>query len=168
MTTDTTSNPVQENAPAPAPTPKVAATKVVAKKPAAKSVAKNPARPKDGKTVPKAAASKPAATAPVKAVKKIPAPKPPKSIAESSVEKVAKSKKPKMIRDSFTMPEAEYELIALLKKRCIANGLAAKKSEVIRAAIIDFAARSDAAITAALQALVAIKTGRPPKSQKHD
>jgi hypothetical protein len=37
---------------------------------------------------------------------------------------------------------------------------------VLRAAIVGIAAQSDAAIMAALQALEAIKTGRPPKGQK--
>ena len=61
------------------------------------------------------------------------------------------------------MPESEYELIAAVKKRCVAKGLAAKKSEVLRAAIIGFAAKSDTALTAALRALEVIKTGRPTK-----
>lgn len=71
-----------------------------------------------------------------------------------------------MIRDSFTMPEAEYSLIAAIKKRCIARGIAVKKSEVLRAAILGLAAQTDAAVTAAVKALAAIKTGRPPKGQK--
>jgi hypothetical protein len=71
-----------------------------------------------------------------------------------------------MIRDSFTMPEAEYSLIAAVKKRCLALGVSAKKSEVLRAAIIGFVAQSDAAVTAAVKSLTAIKTGRPPKGQK--
>jgi hypothetical protein len=84
----------------------------------------------------------------------------------AKADKNAKAKKVKLIRDSFTMPESEYELIAAVKRRCIAKGLAVKKSEVLRAAIVGIAAQSDAAIMAALQALEAIKTGRPPKGQK--
>jgi hypothetical protein len=80
--------------------------------------------------------------------------------------KSAKPKKAKLVRDSFTMPEPEYDLIAAVKKRCVAKGLAVKKSEVLRAAIIGFAAQSDATVKAALQALDVIKTGRPPKGQK--
>jgi hypothetical protein len=173
MTTIATPNPEQEGTPTPAITPAVAATttttvtKQTAAKPAAKSVAKKPSKQVKAEASPKAVPSKPAA-APAKAVKKIAVPKSPKIVAPSNVDKIAKPKKPKLIRDSFTMPESEYELIASVKKRCIVKGLAAKKSEVIRAAIIDFAARSDAAITAALEALVAIKTGRPPKDLKHD
>ena len=81
----------------------------------------------------------------------------------AKADKTSKSKKPKLVRDSFTMPESEYELIAAVKKRCVAKGLAAKKSEVLRAAIIGFAAKSDTALTAALRALEVIKTGRPTK-----
>jgi len=84
----------------------------------------------------------------------------------AKADKKAKPKKAKQVRDSFTMPKSEYDLIAAVKKRCVAKGLAVKKSEVLRAAIIGFAAQSDAAVTAALQALEVIKTGRPPKGQK--
>lgn len=92
--------------------------------------------------------------------------KPTKKPAEKPAVKTAKPKKAKMIRDSFTMPEAEYSLIAAIKKRCIARGIAVKKSEVLRAAILGLAAQTDAAVTAAVKALAAIKTGRPPKGQK--
>ncbi|WP_144408313.1 hypothetical protein [Sulfuricella sp. T08] len=81
-------------------------------------------------------------------------------------DKKVKPKKAKQVRDSFTMPKAEYDLIAAVKKRCVAKGLAVKKSEVLRAAVIGFAAQSDAAVSAALQSLEVIKTGRPPKGQK--
>lgn len=77
-----------------------------------------------------------------------------------------KVKKVKLVRDSFTMPEPEYELVAEVKKRCVSNGLAVKKSEVLRAAIASFAKLSDAAIRKALANLEPIKTGRPAKSAK--
>lgn len=84
----------------------------------------------------------------------------------AKTDKITKPKKAKLIRDGFTMPESEYDLLDAVKKRCLTNGLAVKKSEVLRAAIISFAAQSDAAITTAMQALSAIKTGRPPKGHK--
>lgn len=74
-----------------------------------------------------------------------------------------KPKKNKSVRDSFTMPKSEYSLIAAVKKRCIAKGLAVKKSEVLRAAVLGFASQSDDYIKAAIGALDIIKTGRPPK-----
>lgn len=117
------------------------------------------------------AAVKPAVKAPTKAAAK-PASKSavdkkvPKKDDAIKADKKAKPKKAKQVRDSFTMPKAEYDLIAAVKKRCVAKGLAVKKSEVLRAAIIGFAAQSDATVSAALQSLEVIKTGRPPKGQK--
>lgn len=87
---------------------------------------------------------------------------------EASVPEVksAKTKKPRLVRDSFTMPETEYAAIAALKKRCLNLGLAAKKSEVLRAAIALLAKQTDVDVAAAIQNLTAIKTGRPAKTNK--
>ena len=134
--------------------------------PAKKSAAKPKPKPvaKSAVNTKTKAAAKPAA----KAVSK-PAPgksaKPPKA-APPKADKNAKQKKSKLVRDSFTMPESEYGLFAAVKKRCVAKGVAVKKSEVLRAAIIGFAALSDAAVMAAVKALDVIKTGRKPKGQK--
>lgn len=80
--------------------------------------------------------------------------------------KPVKVKKPKLIRDSFTMPESEYALIAALKKRCLAAGVPAKKSEILRAAVANLAKLSDASVVSALRRLDVIKTGRPAKGNK--
>ena len=80
--------------------------------------------------------------------------------------KPAKPKKTKLVRDSFTMPDSEYALIATLKKRCLTAGLAAKKSEILRAAIAQLDKLSDAALVAAMRRLEVIKTGRPAKERK--
>lgn len=80
--------------------------------------------------------------------------------------KPAKVKKTKLVRDSFTMPAAEYAAIAALKKRCLDAGVAAKKSEILRAAILGFARLGDAKVVAAIRGLDAIKTGRPAKGAK--
>ncbi len=80
--------------------------------------------------------------------------------------KSAKAKKPRLVRDSFTMPETEYAAIAGLKKRCLNLGLAAKKSEVLRAAIALLTKQTDVDVAAAIQNLTAIKTGRPAKASK--
>ena len=122
-------------------------------KPAAKAVAKPVSKP----------VSKPARTTEKSASTPIADKEATKKGESAKADKTSKSKKPKLVRDSFTMPESEYELIAAVKKRCVAKGLAAKKSEVLRAAIIGFAAKSDTALTAALRALEVIKTGRPTK-----
>ena len=80
--------------------------------------------------------------------------------------KSAKGKKPKLVRDSFTMPGGEYALIAMLKKRCLNAGVAAKKSEILRAAVANLAKLSDASVVAAVRRLNVIKTGRPIKGSK--
>jgi len=77
--------------------------------------------------------------------------------------KPAKVKKAKLVRDSFTMPESEYAAIAALKERCLSSGVAARKSEILRAALAGLAGLGDAEVVAAIQALAAIKTGRPAK-----
>ena len=103
----------------------------VRRKPAARPAAKSKAQGK-GVAVPK------------------PAAKVAKRPAAARSEKKAKPKKDRLIRDGFTIPESEYDLIAAIKKRCLAKGMAVKKSEVLRAAIISFAAMSDSKVTAAL------------------
>lgn len=164
----------QSNAATTAASSAVPETSTAAEKPAAKPTSRRPAKSavkpaakQPANTAPKAAATATAAPAPkaadattAKAANK-PAAKP-----TAKADKNAKPKNAKLVRDGFTMPESEYDLIAAVKKRCVANGLAVKKSEVLRAAIIAFAAQSDAAVTAALQALDVIKTGRPPKGHK--
>jgi hypothetical protein len=78
-------------------------------------------------------------------------------------DKPPKPKKARLVRDSFTMPELEYAAIAAIKKRCLASGIAAKKSEVLRAAISGLAKLGDEELAAAIQRLDKIKTGRPAK-----
>lgn len=120
------------------------ATAATAKKPAARAAAtrKSPSAKK--------AVSKPA----------------PRVAKAAKVGKPAKAKKPKLVRDSFTMPEGEYALIAALKKRCLAAGVPAKKSEILRAAVANLEKLSDASVAAALRRLDVIKTGRPAKGNK--
>ena len=87
-------------------------------------------------------------------------------VKNSKKGKLAKPKKTKLVRDSFTMPDSEYALIATLKKRCLTAGLAAKKSEILRAAIAQMDKLTDAALVAAMRRLEVIKTGRPAKERK--
>ena len=129
---------------APATRSKAPATAATAKKPVARAAATRKSPPV------KKAASKPEPTVakPTKAGKSV------------------KAKKAKLIRDSFTMPEGEYALIAALKKRCLAAGVPAKKSEILRAAVVNLAKLSDASVVSALRRLEVIKTGRPAKGNK--
>ena len=130
---------------------KVAATaKKVAPKPALKKVVKKAA---------------PRAKAPVKkvakvAVKAVPAKK---AVAKPKAAKPVKDKKPKLVRDSFTIPKAEYSVLAELKQRAGKLGSPVKKSELLRAGIKALAAMADSALVAALKAVPAVKTGRPAK-----
>ena len=103
----------------------------------------------------KAAVSKPAVSKPV-TVKKVAATKTP-------VVKAPKAPKLKMERDSFTMPKTEYAQFAVLKDRLVKLGQPAKKSELLRAGIMQLAAMTDAALKAAMAKVPTIKTGRPNK-----
>lgn len=139
--------------------PAQAANPAVAK-PARKraSPAAKPAAATAKKTVRRPAAPKPAL-----AKKAAPAARPASS---GKADKPVKAKKVKLVRDSFTMPETEYAVIALLKKRCLKAGVSAKKSEILRAAVAGLAKLSDASVLAAIRRLEVIKTGRPAKGAK--
>ncbi|MBZ4201394.1 MAG: hypothetical protein LAC66_05820 [Methylotenera sp.] len=92
-------------------------------------------------------------------------PLPAKSAAVKKVAPVKAPKVPKlkMERDSFTMPKTEYAQFAVLKDRLVKLGQPAKKSELLRAGIMQLAAMTDAALKAAMAKVPTIKTGRPNK-----
>lgn len=69
----------------------------------------------------------------------------------------------KVIRDSFTMPEADYELIEPLKKRCMKTGIGVNKSELLRAGLQALTRMSDSELTHLIGHLQRIKPGRRPK-----
>ncbi|ADI30307.1 hypothetical protein [Methylotenera versatilis] len=91
----------------------------------------------------------------------------PKAVAPKVVKAkpVAKEKAPKlkMERDSFTMPKAEYAQLYVLKERLAKLGNPAKKSELLRAGIMQLTAMTDAALKVAMSKVPTIKTGRPKK-----
>lgn len=74
------------------------------------------------------------------------------------------SERAKLVRDGFTMPEADYALIAELKHRLHGVHREAKKSELLRAGLRALAELDAASLAAALDQLAPVKTGRPPKS----
>ncbi|WP_213307844.1 hypothetical protein [Paraburkholderia sacchari] len=80
--------------------------------------------------------------------------------------KAKRAKKDKVIRDSFTMPKADYERIAQLKRKCLEAGVAVKKSEILRAGLQLLDSASSKRLVAAISALEAVKTGRPAKSEQ--
>jgi hypothetical protein len=133
-------------------TPKPTVASVPAKKaPVAKPVASK-------SVAAKVPAKKPTPT-------KIVAPKPVASATKSAVAKPVKLKveKVKMERDSFTMPKSEYAQFGVLKERLLKLGQPAKKSELLRAGIMQLTAMTDAALKAAMTKVPTIKTGRPNK-----
>jgi len=141
-----------------ATTPEQAAPAKVAaaSEPASKAVAKPAIKP----AATKAAAAKPitAANANKVIVKKVV-----KAAVANKPAKVEKAPKLKMERDSFTMPKVEYAQFSVLKERLIKLGQPAKKSELLRAGIMQLSAMTDAALKAAMTKVPAIKTGRPNK-----
>jgi len=75
-----------------------------------------------------------------------------------------KEKKPKLVRDSFAIPKAEYSVLEALKQRAANHAHPIKKSELLRAGIKALASMPDTAFLASLQAVPAIKTGRPKQA----
>jgi len=124
--------------------------------------AKAPAAPKAAsKPVKSAAAAKPVVGLAVKPAAKAGA----KPAREPAVKLPVPDKAPKvkLVRDSFAMPAFDHGQIAVLKKRALAFQRPAKKSELLRAGLHALVALDDKALQAALNALAAVKTGRPKK-----
>ena len=104
------------------------------------------------------AAAKPSPKAAAPAVAALPVP-----ARVVAAPRADKPKKSKLVRDSFTIPKAEYAVLQDLKQRAGKGGIAAKKSEILRAGIKALAAMDDAAFITALGVVPAIKTGRPAR-----
>lgn len=156
---------------------KPAATTTTTAAKTVKPVTANTAKPAVAKP---AAAKAPVSTAAVKPTAKpaakplaktsAPAAKKPAAApaAKTSAKPVVANDKPKtpkvkMERDSFTMPKDEYAQIAALKKRLEGLGKPVKKSELLRAGLKLLSTLNDTALTAALNTVPTIKTGRPKK-----
>jgi hypothetical protein len=77
-----------------------------------------------------------------------------------------KDGKTKLVRDSFTIPKNEYAALDALKTRALQLGLAAKKSELLRAGLMALSTMGDAAYKTALSAVPTLKTGRPSKKDE--
>ena len=117
-----------------------------------------------------ARATKPAKPAKVAKVAKVAKPLPPaKSVKTLKAPKAPKlPKKPakpreQLVRDGFTMPVADFALIADLKLRAMAAQRAVKKSELLRAGLRALSAMEDGALLALLGRLEPVKIGRPKK-----
>lgn len=82
--------------------------------------------------------------------------------SSESVRDAAKGKA-KLVRDSFTMPQEDFGLIAVLKDRALGFKRPAKKSELLRAGLHALQQLTDAQLRGALDSLVPLKAGRPKK-----
>ncbi len=110
-------------------------------------------------------ATKPAAKPSAKATAK-PAEKPLAKAAGKAPRQAAPAPRAVLVRDSFTMPEADYALLAALKQRLLKAGHEAKKSELLRAALARLAALGDAELLAAARSVPRLATGRPKHKAK--
>jgi hypothetical protein len=88
--------------------------------------------------------------------------KPTKPAAAPKPTKLAKLRQ-KPVRDSFTMPETDFALIAMLKARALAARRETKKSELLRAGLHVLTALDTPALLATLGKLDQVKVGRPKK-----
>ena len=88
--------------------------------------------------------------------------KPTKNATQADA-KPAKVKQP-LVRDSFTMPAADFDLIAGMKLRAIQLMRPAKKSELLRAGLHALAGLNDTRFRSTLDALTPLKPGRPKKA----
>lgn len=145
---------------APAKAAAKAAPAAAAKKaaiPAAKAAVKASATRAASKPAPKAAAG-PAPKSSAKATPKI------KPKAAQAAPEREKTRKPKLVRDSFTMPEEEYAVLALVKKACLKAGFEIKKSELLRVGVALIRQIDMATLKSVLGSLPQLKTGRPKSS----
>lgn len=124
--------------------------------------AKTPATAQVQRALPAAAAKAPAK--PTRAAKVAGAARAAKVTAKAAKPDAPK-KAPKLrlkpVRDSFTMPEADFALIATLKARALAAKRETKKSELLRAGLHALALLDTTSLVAALGRLQPVKIGRP-------
>lgn len=84
---------------------------------------------------------------------------------KKATKEIAKPKlKLKVIRDSFTMPHSDYSKIGLLKQALMKSGLQVKKSELLRAGLLELEKLSIAQLKKSVSQVEQIKTGRPKKT----
>jgi hypothetical protein len=153
------SAPVAAVAPA-MPVAKAAKVKSIkaALKPSKTSLAPQPPAAESGKARAKASKKVPAPAAEAKPA----APK--RAKVEPAARKPEKPVKTKLVRDSFTMPQADFDLVDVLKQRALNFRHAAKKGELLRAGLQALSALSEADLQAALERVTSLKPGRPKKA----
>jgi hypothetical protein len=77
-----------------------------------------------------------------------------------------KPPKLKIIRDNFSMPESEYNLIAVLKKQCLAAKVTVKKNELLTAGLKALSGMSQSNLNKLLSQPVPTKKVTPIKVSK--
>ena len=156
---------MKTSTPHPAPAP-VSAT--APQKPRAPGASRNTS----GKTAPKAAAAPAVKKAATPATRKAAAAAKPAPTTETvsaptaapaAADKPPKPPKVRLVRDSFTMPETDFAVVAVLKARALGLGRAAKKSELLRAGLQLLSQQDAPGLLTALERLQPIKTGRPKR-----
>lgn len=126
-------------------------------KPLRRTSASAPAKPRTARAVASGPARRP--VAPPKAPARVRA----KAQPVAAQAKPVKPPKVRLVRDSFTMPEVDFALVAVLKARALGLGRAAKKSELLRAGLQLLNQQDPKMLVAALERLQPIKTGRPKR-----
>jgi hypothetical protein len=76
------------------------------------------------------------------------------------------AKKDKLVRDSFKLPGSEYARIGVLKKKCLANGLRVRKSDLLRAGLQMLENSTQEHLVAAIGSLVAGKAVKANNADK--
>ena len=156
--TSTSAAPERPAAPDPAKAPTTPARK---RKPVqAQATAQATAALAQAVPQPKAKAKVKEAAAPATAPVAVP---PATPAAPEGAGKKTPKPRPVLVRDSFTMPEADFALIAKLKTTALRGQRAAKKSELLRAGLQLLASLDTESLVVALNRLDAVKTGRPRK-----
>jgi hypothetical protein len=97
-----------------------------------------------------------------KAVVPVNAPAPAAKTPADSTPVPAKAKA-KLVRDSFTMPQQDFRLLAVLKDRALDFKRPTKKSELLRAGLHALHQLTETQLRVALDSLVPLKAGRPKK-----
>ena len=69
----------------------------------------------------------------------------------------------KVIRDSFTLPENDHQLIALLQERSLGLRLHSTKGEILRAGLHALAKMDDESFLTYINGVEKLKPGRPKK-----
>lgn len=82
----------------------------------------------------------------------------------SAERKIPRRDVEKVVRDSFTMPQTDYELIATLKNRSLNSGVAATKSEILRAGLLALEQMDETDFLDKIRTIEKIKTGRPKQT----